>query len=553
MHKWWENELPAAAIFSTPRGWCALFVAYGPLVYADDLCLIAKTKEEIANLLEMVSVFSTWSGMAKYGCLSMINSSSRGRYMESFSPAYSDKYLGVEIGRSRKGTVDPLMKDVEATVDKILQSQLTDWQKVDAINTFAMSKLTYHLNSSCLNRSWATKLDGLIRRKLKKAIHLPVRTISSFFHLPSHMGGLGLQSVEDSLEAAIVIRVLKCLMSKDLLVLGLACDQLRATILNRTGESPEDVQQVLTFLHTPPPPGEYAKGDVRSLWSMVRKALKFLDVTIETGAEDTYHLIFGSYSAKAGKWEEVAAVLKRAREQRRLKLVLESKDQGRSFHLISKDQSSNHWIAGGRYTSFAAYRFAIKARLNLLPVKTVVRRTGKNISTTCPRCKSQPESLGHVLNACQPNTGLMRARHNVILERLVKAIPKEGRDVYVEQSISSDNLRPDIVVHDRSSGEAVVVDVSCPYESAPDAFSKSRSKKEQKYAGLKTWMLAQPQYKKVSVHAFIVGALGSWDEENTEGLRALGVRRNYTPLFSKLCCVDAIKGSLDIWKARSHC
>jgi hypothetical protein len=173
------------------------------------------------------------------------------------------------------------MRDIEATVDKILRSLLTDWQKVDAINTFAISKLTYHLNSSCLNRSWATKLDGLIRRKLKKSVRLPVRTISSFFHLPCSMGGLGLRSVEDCLEAAMVTRALKYLVSKDLLVSGLAWDQLKATMTKRTGEEPQNAEEILSFLNSPPPPGEYAKGDVRSVWSMVRKSLKFFDVTID--------------------------------------------------------------------------------------------------------------------------------------------------------------------------------------------------------------------------------------------------------------------------------
>ena len=119
-------------------------------------------------------------------------------------------------------------------------------------------------------------------------------------------------------------------------------------------------------------------------------------------------------------------------------------------------------------------------------------------------------------------------------------------------SLSSDNLRPDIVLRDQATGNAVVVDVTIPYEAGPDAFQKARAEKEQKYSGLREWMKAQDNFNTVEVHAFIVGSLGAWDPANSSALRALGVRRAYTPLFQKLCSSDAISGSLDIWRARSR-
>lgn len=94
-------------------------------------------------------------------------------------------------------------------------------------------------------------------------------------------------------------------------------------------------------------------------------------------------------------------------------------------------------------------------------------------------------------------------RHNAILQCLVTAIPKEGQDVFVEQSISPDNLRPDIVLRDQATGNAVVVDVTIPYEAGPDAFQKARAEKEQKYPGLREWMKAQDNYNTVEVHAFM--------------------------------------------------
>ena len=46
-------------------------------------------------------------------------------------------------------------------------------------------------------------------------------------------------------------------------------------------------------------------------------------------------------------------------------------------------------VRDGAYVSFAEYRFAIKARLNLLPTKVVVKRRGNlQLDTTCPKCNS---------------------------------------------------------------------------------------------------------------------------------------------------------------------
>ena len=149
------------------------------------------------------------------------------------------------------------MAKVVETVESIVKLKLTDWQKVDAINTFAMSKLTYHLNSSCLNQSWAANLEATTHRQMKKAVKLPVRTTSSFLHLPSHSGGMGLCSVEDRLESAMVTRSLKCLVSKDRLVSDLAWDQLAATITKRTGSPPSSCQGSALL-----PPHTRSKGRV---------------------------------------------------------------------------------------------------------------------------------------------------------------------------------------------------------------------------------------------------------------------------------------------------
>ncbi len=110
------------------------------------------------------------------------------------------------------------------------------------------------------------------------------------------------------------------------------------------------------------------------------------------------------------------------------------------------------------------------------------------------------------------------------------------------QEFSPANLKPDIVIVNRSSRDATVVDVTCPYEGECDSFKKARAEKEQKYSSLKEWM-EDNNYNSVTVHAFIVGSLGAWDPANTKTLKALHISAKYSKLFSILCCVDALKGS----------
>ena len=136
-------------------------------------------------------------------------------------------------------------------------------------------------------------------------------------------------------------------------------------------------------------------------------------------------------------------------------------DQGRAATCTSAHPASNHWVPTGRYTSFGEYRFAIKARLNLLTTRTSRHRAGERVpDRSCRCCSSEQETLAHVMNHCPSHVGLLRKRHN-ILARLSKAIPAWKGRQYKEQVVPGDNLglRPDLVVLDDTK-EAFVIDVA---------------------------------------------------------------------------------------------
>jgi hypothetical protein len=247
----------------------------------------------------------------------------------------------------------------------------------------------------------------------------------------------------------------------------------------------------------------------------------------------------------------VRQFLNEARDSSRLAQVLNSKDQGRIFHLISRHPSSSNWIREGSFVSFAECRFAVKGRLNLLPTKAAVKRAGHpNIDTTCPKCRSQPQTLGHVLNACTPNAGLMRERHNAVLQRLSRAIATSEGDKYLEQKVrgAPGDLHPDMVLwhHD---GRVTIVDVTIPYEGEERAFEKARDEKRRKYQPIADWLETRG-HPDVLIDAFTIGSLGSWDTDNEAVMNRLRIRTKYAGLFRKLCVVEAIRGSLAIWKSK---
>ena len=192
-----------------------------------------------------------------------------------------------------------------------------------------------------------------------------------------------------------------------------------------------------------------------------------------------------------------------------INLLLAAPNQA-SFHLLSKSPCSNNWLCSGAYISFAEYRFAVKARCNLLPVHAVTSRIGRNIhNINCRCCHSSKETLGHVLSSCPTTVGLMRECHNTVLNRLAKFIPKVFTDtLLLEQKIpnSPGQLCPDLCL--LRNDTLTMLDVTIPYEGDTDAFFKAKREKFFKYDELVAW--ACQNYSSVSfhTHCWHLGCLG---------------------------------------------
>ena len=168
-------------------------------------------------------------------------------------------------------------------------------------------------------------------------------------------------------------------------------------------------------------------------------------------------------------------------------------------------------------------------------------------TTQCRLCGRVPETLANVLNHCHHNLGLVRARHNSILERIVRAVPESLGIKMKEQPIpgTTGNNRPDITIISPDQTSVTIVEVCCPFEGSPSALQDAADAKLAKYEPLKATLLQR--YAQVSILPFIVGSLGSWFPNNDRVLSQLHIGHRYASLMHRLCVVSAIAGSQSIW------
>ena len=130
--------------------------------------------------------------------------------------------------------------------------------------------------------------------------------------------------------------------------------------------------------------------------------------------------------------------------------LMQASDQGRAMGCASSHPSSNHWITTGDYTSFGEYRFALKARLNLLPTRTVLRRARVYRLSSSPhvpssRCtgrSSLQQKHGHcVVHACHiyswTKTNYRRCARYVYLHLAPFCLLMMQHNSYVSSSIIS--------------------------------------------------------------------------------------------------------------------
>jgi len=126
-------------------------------------------------------------------------------------------------------------------------------------------------------------------------------------------------------------------------------------------------------------------NDIRSLWSLLPGCLASIRAKFQTGSDDL-ELKVEHKTLRAHEHHKVSGSVSTSDT-----LMLGRKLQTKADVLLMS--LATPVATTGQYTSFAAYRYAIKGRINNLPVHTVQRRIRTlRGSINCRKCKSQPET-----------------------------------------------------------------------------------------------------------------------------------------------------------------
>ena len=170
-------------------------------------------------------------------------------------------------------------------------------------------------------------------------------------------------------------------------------------------------------------------------------------------------------------------------------------------------------------------KFLLNSFINTLPTQDNLKLWGKMFSDKCHLCKNEDITL-HCLNGSKValKQGRYTWRHDNILNYIVNCVDKSKFTIFsdisghqtsnggtVPPSMTVTSLKPDVVVIDKKEKQAVIYELTSPFESN---IHRQHKYKCDKYAHFESDV---KQYK-TKVVAFEVGSRGLLTPENTQRL-----------------------------------
>ncbi|XP_050037758.3 uncharacterized protein [Dermacentor andersoni] len=429
-------------------------------------------------------------------------------------PAMADfdaqKFLGRPVG-FRVLTDD--VNIIDQTIQRgtaLLTSLLAPWQRMDAIRTFVFPGLNFMMRCGTLGKDDWQRLDDELRPLLKRTLYLPSNASKGYLYGSPRSGAAAIPLAAELSDLCRVDNAFNLLTSADFEVRDMASQGLFEVVSTRLRRPVEqrDFEDYLSGSTE----GDFRApaSQLRSAWTEARKASRRLDVLWQLVPEGI-RIICGEKMLTSSHRKKVIRTLHALQSATRDEALyckpnqgkvmqcvaadpvsshfmhtgsLATRDealyckpnQGKVMQCVAADPVSSHFMHTGSFTRFADWRFIHKAKLNLLPLNGASPWiTGRDQRFRV--CGYEKETLPHVLCHCMTNSVMYTAWHNSIVARLRTASRNRFTITYENRPVGNTNLRPDLVM---VRGEAaIVLDVYCPFDNRPEAFSAARAAKDE--------------------------------------------------------------------------
>ena len=482
------------------------------LLFMDDLKLYASSDTQLQQLLQVVHTFSNDIGM-KFGldkcakcCLRagkkshaeniQLDEDNNIRDLEEQEPY---KYLGIEENDTIQHAKmrEKIGREYVRRVRKICKTQLTNKNKITAINQLAMPVISYSFGIIDWPQLNINRLDVKTRKMLTLHRVIYRNQCLPRLYLPRGEGGLGLSEINHQHRATVVSigQYLRSSQNPSLAMVFEHQEQRASKITSNTKLAKHFGQGCLT---------EEAESPNKPATEIARKSRKQYTQTFKSKCLE--------------EW---------AGHQRATHFLEElSKDY------IDKKESLDWLIRGSLH--YDQERLIMAAQDQGLMTNAFKKMAGLSNNNMCRFCHTEVESVSHLTSSCKVllGDGYYTKRHDGVCKYLhwticknldiqcsskswehqpERTVGNEAYTIYYDHIIPTATylenaaVKPDIVVWNKKERVATLVEVSVPNDSG---LNRAEREKVTKYQGLMYDMKRNWNLREISIIPVIIGATG---------------------------------------------
>ena len=544
--------------------------------YADDLVLIANSKEAAERMINSLETYCNMTGLviAPKKCNAIVEgydiSELAIKINETAIPTLNTsnaiQYLGAPI-TGRKATKLSINKqkiaEVKEKVTLVFNSPLTLSQKVHAIRTYVLPQLDYAMMNSSLPVEELAKLDSHIRHKIMKEVNT-ARIPKEYAHISSKFGGIGIPSMEMKSNKMKILSFVSQFLSNDEFVRAFAELNLSEEVMKRGITTSPEEKKFLNF--------QFGGETGRQLnqtsrqrgtnCAMIRaiEGAQSLDIFIQRDEKRRFLLEHHEETRRPMSLKDANQIIESFHQKDLLQNIRNNLTHGHSFTGEVTKSSNSYRFANA--ISDKLFKFIVKARTNTLPTQANVQRwfPSEQHDGQCKLCH-HIETLNHILNSCHGRSLEYTWRHNIVAQKIANEIQNNFEPDMIKQSgtlevegISPENqrFRPDIVARIDNSQKYIIVEITIPYNQETcrnniimNTLKERQEEKEAKYRSLMEEVATITGYE-VEYHTIIISSLGHVTSKTEQSLISLFGNKKGKKLSAELS-IDAIRGSACIY------